>query len=948
MTSSIYRHALNGHFYLFRIDEEVAMLNVGRPGSLQPVAAKHTRNIKSLARLSSTVLLSSGLMLSALQVHAQSAESAADGQTASSTADTDLGKVVVRARNRLEPLKDVPLSISVVTGKELSRLNATDIKDVLQRAGNVQWNQGNQRTSSLAIRGIGKIGQTEAQDPSVGVNVDGVNYAYNAITSSYDFVDIDSVEVTRGPQGTLLGKASSIGVISINTRKPSFTSDAEYSVTFGQRDYLKGWAAGGGAVIDDLLAWRGTISFTKGDGYLTNIYNRDETYTNKQRFTGRVQFLLTPTEDTNVRLILEKTPRAGETTNGLTIRTPTPTTFANGATNATTNETRLGRPWFTQQSSFTVNDTYLYGGGDGKSVDYATQRPVITGSNGVTLQIDQHLNAGDITSISAYKDYHFNAVNDAGVPFDVQRNSGGFNNDYKQWSEELRFSSRVGNLVDYQAGLYFLRILNHARYQKVFGNDGGAWFASNTQYNTLANNPDPTINASGLYLLRNSLAGLSVAFNSPTGLQEIKNDSKAAFIQANWHVTDPLTVTTGVRLTREERNNTGSSFILDNGSGAELNPVAINGIPTGGFNTVPVRAATATQPATTVFNGLIGNGTVNNIGYLNTTDPTQIALANAAAEKYFGVATYNQLTGPQASQIAAAKAIRAGQIGTLFNPTVAEPFEKTLPAWVFSPTYKINDKLSAFVTWQHSEKAGIAQFLQANSRLVKEEKTNDFEIGFKSVLLNKTLTFNTTLYLMNVANYQQSLTVLDDAQTATTGVPTFVTTTGNVPKVQAKGVEIDSYYAGLPYTTLRLSAAYNDARYKDFKNAPQPVENGNLTGSAALFDATGKTLAGAAKWTGNLGVDYRVPVSAKYEVHADANAVFNSRYNSDASLSSYAWVGSTTLIDASVGVGRRDQKFDVSVLVKNATDTETPLLKTWNTYTPQSPRWWFLQFTGKL
>lgn len=903
--------------------------------SNKQLRAKQNAKAHSMPSVSSTLLVSAGLLLSALQVQAQTATSTVDssstvaqaGATANTSsasnadsdenANTDLGKVTVRARNRLEPLKDVPLSISVVSGKELQRLNATDIKDVLQRAGNVQWNQGNQRTSSLAIRGIGKIGQTEAQDPSVGVNVDGVNYAYNALTSSYDFVDIDSVEVTRGPQGTLLGKASSIGVISINTRRPSFTSDADYSVTFGQKDYLKGWAAGGGAVIDDLLAWRGTISFTKSDGYLTNIYNRDETTTNKNRINGRVQFLLTPFEDTNVRLSMEKTPRTGETTNGLTIRTPTPTTYANGAANATTNESRLNRSWFTQQSSFTVNGTYLNGGADGESVDYATQRPVVTGSNGVTLQVDQHLNVGDITSISAYKDYHFNAVNDTGVPFDVMRNSGGFNNDYKQWSQELRFSSKIGELVDYQAGLYFLRVLNNALYQRVYGNDAGAWFASGGttgQYATLSTD------ASGLYLLRNSLAGLSVAFNSPTGYQQIKNDSKAAFVQANWHVTDPLTITTGARLTREERNNTGSSFIRDNGSGAELNPVAVNGIGLGGF------ATTST-------------------GALNTTDSAQIALANATALKYFGVNTYTSLSTAQLAQVAAAKAIRAGQIGTLFNPTVAEPFKKTLPAWVFSPTYKVNDKLSAFVTWQHSEKAGIAQFYLGNSNPVKAEKTNDFEIGFKSVLLNKTLTFNTTLYLMNVQDYQQSLTVLDPGQTAATGVPTFITTTGNVPKVQAKGVEIDSYYAGIPNTTLRLSAAYNDARYKDFTNAPQPVESGNLS---TPYDATGQTLAGAAKWTGNLGADYRLPLNAKYEAHTSVNAVFNSRFNSDASLSSYAWVGSTTLVDAAVGIGRRDQKFDVSVLVKNATDNDTPLLQTWNTRTPSAPRWFYLQFTGKI
>ena len=154
------------------------------------------------------------------QLEAQKAELAAAQSAAPADAtatpvadspqDTALGKVTVRARNRLEPLQEVPLSISVVTGKELERLQATEIGAITQRAANVSWNLGNQRTSSLSIRGVGRQGQTEAQDPSVGFIVDGVSYGYNALTSSFDFTDIDTVEVTRGPQGTLLGKNASL------------------------------------------------------------------------------------------------------------------------------------------------------------------------------------------------------------------------------------------------------------------------------------------------------------------------------------------------------------------------------------------------------------------------------------------------------------------------------------------------------------------------------------------------------------------------------------------------------------------------------------------------------------------------------------------------------------------------------------------------------------------
>jgi iron complex outermembrane recepter protein len=163
---------------------------------------------------------------------AAAATSAPSGDTATD-AGTDqpraLGTVVVRSRNRIEKLQDVPLSISVVQGAELERLNAYEIGAITKRAANVSWNQGNQRTSSLSIRGVGKMGQTEAQDPSVGTIVDGVNFAYNALTSSFDFVDVEAVEVTRGPQGTLLGKNTSLGVVNITTRRPSFTPSADYS-----------------------------------------------------------------------------------------------------------------------------------------------------------------------------------------------------------------------------------------------------------------------------------------------------------------------------------------------------------------------------------------------------------------------------------------------------------------------------------------------------------------------------------------------------------------------------------------------------------------------------------------------------------------------------------------------------------------------------------------------
>ena len=831
-----------------------------------------------------------------------------------------LGEVTVRSRNRLERLQDVPLSVSVVTGKELDRLNATDIKSLTQRAANVTWNQGNQRTSSLSIRGIGKQGQTEAQDPSVGLIVDGVNYAYNALSSSFDFTDVDTVEVTRGPQGTLLGKSTSVGVVAVNTRRPSFTPDASYSVTLGQLDTVQARYAGGGPVIDNLLAYRVALSATKGQGDIKNAYNPDITYTNKDRLSGRVQFLFTPTQDFSARVALDAQPRAGETTNSRTIFTPTPAVYSNGSVNtlATDNGTRLQRSWFTQQNKYTYAGNYLYGGGE-NVVNNDNGRPLVTGSNGATLDLNWNVAGHNLTSISAYKDYHFDASNDEGTPFDINRNSGGFWNDYRQVTQEVRLSSQPGGFVDYQTGIFLMKVNNDATYRRSWGSDAGAWFANAGQYNRLY------ADASGRNLLLNSLDGVSMAFNSPSGTQHIVNKSEAAFAQANWHLTDALTLTTGARLTHENRSNEGSASIFDSGFAPELNPAQVGSVQLNGF-------------ASDAKGGLLA---------ANTT--AQLAVADAVAKKYFNAASYASLSTAQKQQVADARAIRASQVGVLFPLTQAQPYIGNLKSFVLSPTYKFTPDLTGYASWQYGEKAGISQLTNGVSNLVDKERTSAFEIGVKSAFLNRSLLLNADLYLMNIRNYQQAVRVLDvyTTQLNNDGQSYYTTATGNVPKAQTKGLEFDGAWSGIKNVTLRFAGAYTNAVYKEFTNSAQPVENG-YAGAAPYRDVTGSVLPGVSKWTFNVGGDYRVPLVHNLEGRASFNTAYNTRYNSDVALSDYGWIGGSGITDLAFGIGKRDGTLDVSLIVKNAFRNHAPLTATWNSYTPAVPRWFGLSVSGKL
>ncbi len=845
------------------------------------------------------------------------AASAAQPEAAEAPA---LDAVTVHSRNRIERLQDVPLSVSVVQGAELDRMDAYSVGAIAKRAANVSWNIGNQRTSSLSIRGIGKIGQTEAQDPSVGVIFDGVSYGYNALTSSFDFVDVESVEVARGPQGTLQGKNASVGSVTINTRRPSFTPTADYTLAFEQHNGVLGVAALGGPVVDDLLAWRGTFSVDRQPGDKVNAYNRDITYTNTDRVSGRVQFLLTPSDALSARFEGDIQPRAGETTNGRTVNTPTPTTYADGKTNTLSTDaaTRLSRRWFTQDPGYTLANWY----GD---IDNDNQRPLVSGSGGLTAQLDWKVPSGQtLTSITAYKTYHFDAVNDEGTPFDVYRNSGGFWNDYRQVSEELRVSSPTGGFVDYQGGVFLLKVNNSAEYRRSWGDDAGAWFATPAQYATLDADP------AGRGLMQNSLANLATDWNSPAGLQTIENKSGAIFAQANWHFTDRFTLTTGARLTHEDRTNTGTSQVTSNGSGGELNPVSVNGVDLGGF---PTKAD----------------------GSLDTTAITaaQQALADATALKYFGVASYAGLSATQRAQVAAAKAIRAANMGVLFPSRAAQPWRGNLPALTLSPSWKVTPQLTSYFTYQHGEKAGIAQLVNGVSQLVDPEKTNAFELGAKSTLLDKTLVLNADVFDMRISDYQQAVSVLDQytTQLAGDGQPHYTSATGNVPRVNVSGLEFDGVYGGIPRTTLRFSGAYNKAVYKRFPNSAQPVENADLaTGNnpQPYRDVSGMPLAGAPRYTFNVGADYHQPFAGDKDAHVSANLACSSGYYSDVALSRYSLVGRSALADLAVGAGKRDKSFDVSVIVKNLFGNQTPQSRTWNTITPAVPRSFGLQFTGKL
>ena len=154
-----------------------------------------------------------------------------------------LEEIIVTARKRAEPLQKTPVSITAFTVDQLEKPGMDDLIDVARFAPNVVFDQGTGNTggqfnSQLFIRGIGQVDFLFSSDPGVGVYVDEV-YLPRVVGSLMDVMDLERVEVLRGPQGTLFGKNTIGGALNITSLKPSGEFGAVADVTFGSRDHRR-------------------------------------------------------------------------------------------------------------------------------------------------------------------------------------------------------------------------------------------------------------------------------------------------------------------------------------------------------------------------------------------------------------------------------------------------------------------------------------------------------------------------------------------------------------------------------------------------------------------------------------------------------------------------------------------------------------------------------------
>lgn len=143
-----------------------------------------------------------------------------------------LGAVIVTSRNREEIAQDVPIPVSVIGAQKLDRERIFTVDDLTRVTPGLTATTPNARRSGISIRGIGKSTGDESLEAAVGTIVDDVYLSLPGMTYQ-DFTDLDRVEVLRGPQGTLLGKNTTMGAINYVSKAPSFTRQTYFETESG-------------------------------------------------------------------------------------------------------------------------------------------------------------------------------------------------------------------------------------------------------------------------------------------------------------------------------------------------------------------------------------------------------------------------------------------------------------------------------------------------------------------------------------------------------------------------------------------------------------------------------------------------------------------------------------------------------------------------------------------
>jgi iron complex outermembrane receptor protein len=449
---------------------------------------------------------------------------------AASAAEGVIEEVIVTAQKRAQDIVEVPTAITVFDSEDIKDASFSELGDIGEQTANLLTIARGTSTGSplFVIRGVTSESAGNAGfSPPLGIYVDevfmGRDRAFNQILN-----DIERIEVLKGPQGTLFGRNTTGGAISLTTRKPTDTFDLSADVTYGVDDLLQFRGSVGGPVIDDTLLMRLSLVSKTQDGYLYNP-TRGEDLNESEEYGGRLIAVVNATE----RLRFEFSGDYYELDNNPAMETvssvlPVPYPVIPD-----------DRKVLLDQDEFYTREMW-----------------------GASARMDYDFDEMTLTAIGGYRDYETTALDDSdGKP--TYEFVTGRDEDSENYSLEVRLASSGDERFDWLAGFYYF----YEDVQSVRPARIGSDF--------------PVI------IFAQPLGGLLAPI--PPGEEELaltpgtmETDSYAAFGQVEYDFTDRLTLFAGLRYTYEEKEGTFSQTLVN------LVPTTLTLFPIGSVPPIPL------------------------------------------------------------------------------------------------------------------------------------------------------------------------------------------------------------------------------------------------------------------------------------------------------------------------------------------------------------------------
>ena len=444
------------------------------------------------------------------------AQDAAPPATDSAEQTSPRGEViVVTARRRQETAQEVPLAISVIRGDSIEATGNFNVVKLQQLAPTLQVYTTNPRNTSVNIRGLGvPFGLTsDGFEQGVGIYVDDV-YNSRVAAATFDFLDVNQVEVLRGPQGTLYGKNTTAGAINITTNQPTFDFEGRAELTVGNLDYKQAKAAVSGP-LSDTVAARIAVAATSRRGTIYNVTSNR--WINEQDNLGlRGQLLFKPNDDFSITLSGDYSKQDPECCGTVFVRVG-----------------RTQRPLTRQYDALAAAQNYVVPSRNpyDRRTDLDSELNAGNKIGGVSARIKWNVGPGTLTSVTAWRFWDWKPANDrdfTGLPI-VSKSQNPSQQD--QYSQEFRYNYE-SDKIDYVVGLFGFKQRIDTQGTEQQGNAASRWSLTGA----LAN--DPSV-----------LNGLTA-----TNTQWLKSESAALFGQLSWHVNDALTIQPGARLNYDKKS----------------------------------------------------------------------------------------------------------------------------------------------------------------------------------------------------------------------------------------------------------------------------------------------------------------------------------------------------------------------------------------------------------